>query len=101
MESLNNAFTESPEMPGSIAFFDDECLVCNGFVQFLIRHDSGKKSFVFAALQSDYGQAIAHKITSRLGNKETIAFLENGQLYTQSTALLKLLRKLGGRWKIL
>lgn len=81
-------------------FFDDECLVCNGFVHFLLDHDRDRGSFRFAGLQSAAGQAIAPAIKAQVGDQETIALLENGRVYTQSTALLKILKQLGGPWKL-
>ena len=90
----------SPIKDTPTIFFDDECLVCNGFVHFILDHDHDRGSFRFAGLQSEAGKAIAPAIKAQVGTKETIAFLAHGQLYTQSTALLKILQLLGGFWKV-
>ena len=87
--------TDSP----SIIFFDDDCLVCNGFVQFVLRQDDGRGAFRFASLSSSNGQDIAQQVAEKIGpEKETLVLREHGQVYTQSTALLKIFRKLGGLW---
>ena len=41
----------------ALILFDGVCNLCNGFVQFVIRHDSEGR-FRFAALQSAAGQAV-------------------------------------------
>lgn len=40
-----------------VVLFDGVCNLCNGFVQFIIRHDPAGR-FRFAALQSEAGQAL-------------------------------------------
>ena len=43
--------------PHAVVFFDGVCNLCNGFVQFIIRHDD-RRYFHFATLQSRPGRAL-------------------------------------------
>ncbi|MEM8900751.1 MAG: DCC1-like thiol-disulfide oxidoreductase family protein, partial [Bacteroidota bacterium] len=69
------------------------CHLCDGFVSRLIRWDKEEK-LLFAANQSQKGQTILTKFGSTSQAEGTVFFLENDQLYTQSTAVLRILRLL-------
>jgi predicted DCC family thiol-disulfide oxidoreductase YuxK len=82
--------------------FDGVCNLCNGFVQFVIRHDP-RGHFRFAALQSELGQALlaAHGQPAGLaGGPESVVLLAGGQLYSHSTAVLRIAGQLGGVWRL-
>lgn len=84
----------------SIILFDGVCNLCNGFVNFIIPRDRENK-FQFGSLQSSKVQELLkhyHYYTTELS---TVVLVENHQLYTQSTAVLKILRKMGGPWPLL
>ena len=42
---------------GPIVVFDGVCVLCNGWVRFLLRHDR-RRRFRFAAMQSETGRAL-------------------------------------------
>lgn len=80
-----------------ILLFDGVCNLCNGFVQWVIRHDLNGK-FRFAALQSDIGQTLLtqhHLDTSQLS---TVVLIVDGRTYTHSDVALEIARILGGWW---
>ncbi|MDJ0365213.1 thiol-disulfide oxidoreductase DCC family protein [Hymenobacter sp. H14-R3] len=84
--------------------FDGVCNLCNGFVQFIIRHDPQGR-FRFAALQSETGQALlaAHgqpPTAAQLASPDSVILLEGGQLYSHSAAVLRIARRLGGPWRL-
>lgn len=83
----------------SIILFDGVCNLCNGAVQFIIKRDK-KEAFQFTSLQSDTGQAILQHYQLPTQNFDSFLFLENGKLYSQSTAALKITPKLNGLWKL-
>ena len=93
-------------MPGSasdIIFFDGVCNLCNGFVQFVIRHDPEGR-FRFAALQSDAARHLlaAHGLppTALAAEPDSVLLLSGGRLYSHSTAVLRIARGLGGGWQL-
>lgn len=77
-----------------IVLFDGVCNFCNGAVNFIIRHDDGKK-FKFAPLQSEMGQALAVKYGID-ENVDSIVLIENDQAFLHSTAALRIAKTLDG-----
>lgn len=92
----------SASTPDTI-FFDGICNLCNGFVQFVIRHDPAGR-YRFAALQSDAARTLlaAHRLVpSALAvEPESVLLLSGGRLYSHSTAVLRIAHGLGGGWRL-
>lgn len=78
-----------------VIYFDGVCNLCNGMVQFIIKHDR-KKLFRFAALQSEPGKALCLKFKNQL--PDTILLEYNQRVYTKSGAVLRIALLLGGVW---
>jgi predicted DCC family thiol-disulfide oxidoreductase YuxK len=75
-----------------LVLYDGICNLCNASVGFIRRNDTSKK-FQFAPLASDF----AHETLLRYRSKlvfDSLVFLENDHLYTESTAILKIARHL-------
>ena len=88
---------ESPDQRNlktrNIVFFDGECHLCNGFVDALITRDPAHR-LQFASLQGETAQALlAPEDRVQL---DTVIYFEAGEIYRRSTAVLKVLSKLGG-----
>ncbi|WP_066834038.1 thiol-disulfide oxidoreductase DCC family protein [Rufibacter ruber] len=81
----------------STVLFDGVCNLCNGFVQFVINHDPEGK-FTFASLQSETGLQTLRAHGFPTQQFSTVLLLENGELYSRSTAALRILRGLRGGW---
>jgi predicted DCC family thiol-disulfide oxidoreductase YuxK len=84
----------------SLILFDGVCNLCNGFVNFLILRDK-KNKFQFGSLQSVKVQAILNEYQYSSNDISTVIVIENNKLYSHSTAVLKIVRKLGGAWPLL
>jgi predicted DCC family thiol-disulfide oxidoreductase YuxK len=85
-----------------IILFDGLCNLCDGMVQFVIKRDS-KQRFLFSSIQSETAKKILEtynqvKIKDSLN---TFVLIENGKLFTKSTAALKISKKLKGLWPLL
>ncbi|MCA9472189.1 MAG: DCC1-like thiol-disulfide oxidoreductase family protein [Nitrospirales bacterium] len=78
-----------------LILFDGVCTFCIASVDFVIRHDPERK-FQFGALQSEVGQQILMTHHFSIHDFETFLYLEHGQVYTKSTAALKVLKELQG-----
>jgi len=80
-----------------IILFDGICNLCNGSVQFIIKHDL-KKQFLFASLQSD----AAAKLLLHLNNKNielnSLLLIEEKTIYEKSDAVLRIARQLNPIW---
>jgi len=83
----------------AVVLFDGVCNLCNASVIFTIKRDS-KNNFMFASLQSEAGKKLAEKygIPSSFNS---FVLVDNGAAYTQSTAALRVLKKLRGAWPLL
>ena len=83
----------------AIILFDGDCNFCNRSVQFIMRRDH-KDYFRFASLQSSIGQSLlAHYVANP--PYDSIVFIENDQVFTESTAVLRICRRMVGLWKAL
>ena len=88
----------SMNMTGTIVLYDDACNLCNKMVYFLIKRTD---SIRFAALESRCGKKlIRHKlIHDELSG--TLILQENGEIYTKSDAVLRIIRRCHGFWSLL
>ena len=88
-------------MEDRVLFFDGECNLCNGAVQFVIRHD--KAGVIrFASLQSAAGVAAAAAVCQKCGSvPDSLIFLDKGQYFVESDAALRVARYLDGGWRML
>ena len=85
-----------------VLLYDGVCGFCNKSVQLILDHDR-RGEMRFAALQSDYGQAVIER-HSELRGVDSVVFVEQTpggeRIYTRSNAALKVAAYLGGFWKI-
>ena len=82
-----------------VILFDGICNFCNGAVNFVIRRDK-KKLLKFAALQSEAGQLLLKHYSLPVSKFESFVFIEEGKVYTKSTAALKLCKHLTAMWPL-
>lgn len=82
-----------------IILFDGVCNFCNASINFVIRHDP-KGYFRFGPLQSDTARQLATTHHFEVDSMESFILVENGQVYTKSTAALKVVRRLPFPWKL-
>lgn len=85
----------------AVILFDGVCNLCNGLVNFVIDRDPSAY-FAFGALQSEEGQELLEEQCGSLsGEMASIVLIEGGRCYRQSTAALRVLRRLKGAWPLL
>ena len=84
----------------NIVLFDGVCNLCNSTVQFIIRHDP-KAKFKFASIQSDRGQLLIERHGLLIENADSLIYIRDKKVYIKSTAVLLILRRLSGGWKLL
>jgi predicted DCC family thiol-disulfide oxidoreductase YuxK len=88
-----------------IVLYDGLCGMCDGVVQFLLRHDK-RDLFRFAPQQSEFAQRVLPRHALDAGTIETICLIENGdspaeRVLTKSDATLRIAQQLGGIWQVL
>jgi len=82
-------------------FYDGHCALCHGTVKFVLKHDRSSGTFRFAPLQgSTFSSLVAPDERSRLPDS-MIVRTERGALLVRSDALIHILRRLGGGWRLL
>jgi|KBSSwiStaDraftv2_1062776.scaffolds.fasta_scaffold1924940_1 predicted DCC family thiol-disulfide oxidoreductase YuxK len=92
--------THLGDLPQPIYFFDGCCVLCSNFVQFCLAHD-GDRMLKFASTQSGLGKRVLDGLGLPPGTFDrTILLIEDDQVFSQSTAVLRALRHLRGwpRW---
>lgn len=94
-----SARTGQGPLPDRLLFFDGVCNLCNGSVQFIIRHDT-RKRFHFAALQSAAGQQFLEKHGLATAGPGSLVYWRKGKVLMRSTGVLNVALDLGGPWSM-
>lgn len=88
------------EQQKPVIFFDGVCNLCNKSVQFVIARDK-KDIFRFAPLQSSVAEKLFANQPYLLQAPASVLLVQDGKMYVESTAALKIARQLGGIWSAL
>lgn len=80
-----------------LILFDGVCNLCSSSVQFIIRNDKAGR-FRFAPLQSPTGRAL---LEGQAHTRNSVVLVEGEKVFTQSTAALRIARRLDGIWPLL
>lgn len=90
--------------PRAIIVFDGVCVLCNGWVRFLLRHDRGQR-YRFAAMQGDAGRRLL--ADNGLDPDDPVSFLlveydrdPSPRVSTDTDAMCRVLSGLGGAWRL-
>jgi predicted DCC family thiol-disulfide oxidoreductase YuxK len=82
-------------------YYDGHCGLCHHAVQFVLKHDRDGSRFRFAPLDSDsFRRNIPPELRANLPDS-VIVWTAGGQALAQSAAILHILARLGGFWRIL
>ena len=82
-------------------FYDGECGFCDFWVHWILKKDS-KNNFLFASLQSDFGQQFLSERNLELKDLDTLYLWKPEQYYLQkSQAVFKISGVIGGTYKLL
>src|SRR6476620_6717092 len=83
--------------PG-LVLYDGVCVLCSRWFRFVAQRDVERR-FLFTAIQSAYGRALALKLGIDPDNPDTNAVLLDGEVYLRSDSALAVLSALPGwRW---
>lgn len=83
-----------------IIVFDGVCVLCSGFMRFVLRHDR-EEHFLFMTAQSAQGEALYAALGLKAGDYDTNLVFIDGQLYERLDAFAVVMRKLGWPWRAL
>ena len=79
----------------AILFYDGDCPLCNRVVTFILTHEKDSK-ILFSALDTVVASEFLSKHPLYKREEDTVYFFDGNQLYSKSTAVLKLLPFLKG-----
>ena len=79
--------------------FDGICVLCHGFVRFLIVRDHAQR-LRFASNQSLAGAKIFAATHQDLNNPVSVVLADGGLYFTESTAAIRAIAALGGGWRL-
>ncbi len=82
----------------SIVFFDGVCNLCNGFVQFILKHETNS-DYKFCSLQSDFAVNFFKEKKFISSGIDSVIVFENNQFYIESAAAFKIINKLKWPYK--
>ncbi len=81
-----------------IIFFDGVCVLCNGFVDFVIQRDHDRL-FRFSPLQGEKAKSTLPEVYIK--DLNTVVLWSQGEIFNQSDAALMVLVQLGGIYSLM
>ncbi|WP_370173481.1 thiol-disulfide oxidoreductase DCC family protein [Leeuwenhoekiella palythoae] len=87
-------------MKGKIILFDGVCNLCNGAINFIIKHDP-KGVFKFASLQGETGQKLLTQHNIDPEETDSIVLIDNDQVSVKSSAALRIAKNLNQGYPLL
>jgi predicted DCC family thiol-disulfide oxidoreductase YuxK len=84
----------------TLVLFDGVCVLCNGFVDFLLPRDANGE-LTFGALQSEAAKQALRDAGLPDALPQTVIVIDDGRVYQESTAVLRVFRRLGWPWRAL
>lgn len=82
-----------------ILVFDAHCLLCNGSVQFVLKHDH-RAHFRFASIQGAHGKALLARAGLPPDNTPTLLLVDGPHIWQYSGAVIRIAGALGWPWKL-
>lgn len=79
----------------TIVFFDSECVLCNGTLQWILRNEQ-YHTLCFAPLNGETAREIIGEIKQL---PDSIIVAQDGNIFCKSKAIALILRHMGGIWR--
>lgn len=83
----------------SVIVFDGVCVLCNGWVRFLLRHDR-RHRYRFAAMQSKTGRTLLERHGLDPSDPNSFLLVDEQGPWTDTAAIARVLASLGGGWRL-
>lgn len=82
-----------------IVVFDAQCLLCNEWVQFLLRHDR-RGVYQFASIQGTVGRQLLDREGLQVQGLQTMLLVDGAQAWQHTAAILRVVGGLGWPWRL-
>ena len=92
--------TSNIKLTNPIVLFDGVCNFCNTSVKFILAYNR-EENLHFAPLQSNFGKQLLEQYGLSSQNINTVVFIENGEVFTKSSASFQIAYHLIYPWKTL
>jgi len=89
------AYAEVADYRSPMLVYDGSCAFCSHSVQFMLRHER-LHDLLFVTSDSELGQRLRR--ASGLESVQSMLWIENGQVFAKSGAVIKAAAYLGGWW---
>ena len=83
----------------AVIVFDGACVLCNGWVDFLLRRDR-RQRYRFAAMQGTAGRALLARHGLDPDDPASFLLLEDARAWTDTDGIRRVLTGLGGAWTL-
>jgi len=89
--------SDDAPLPDKLILFDGVCVLCNGSMQFILKHERAAE-FRFAAVQSDAGRRalVAHGQPTE--DWDSVVVVDGSAVYLKSDAAIRIARDLRAPW---
>ncbi len=84
--------------PDKLVLFDGYCNLCSFSVEFILKREKNEELF-FCSLQSEASQKFLAPHVYELRSRDSVLFLENGVLYAEDKAALRISGYLKFPWR--
>lgn len=82
-----------------IVVFDAQCLLCNGWVKFLLARDRHAR-LRFASIQGQAGRALLDRAGLQVDGLQTLLLVDGDRSWQHTAAILRVLDALGWPWRL-
>ena len=89
----------SPDI-NNVILFDDRCNLCGSIIDSIRKRDT-EGVFQYVSLQSRLGNSMIDIMSQNHEIPDSIIYLNNNFIYTESDAVIEIGIDLGGTWKLL
>ena len=82
-------------------FFDGECGFCHRWVQLVVKLDHNGRAFQFAPRKGETFQSLVARERREALPPSILVLTTEGRILTRSSAVLHILDRLGGGWRVM
>jgi predicted DCC family thiol-disulfide oxidoreductase YuxK len=87
--------------PAELLFYDGHCGLCHRLVRFILAKDHSGTAFRFAPLDGDTFRSLVPESRRAALGDSVVVYTAKGAVLSRSSAVVHILQRLGGVWRVL